>query len=57
MSEAPVRPRRLVKPSADSSKTGATLRKRALGVVGLIVMGAMGLVWAWWSYPLLDLRK
>ena len=59
MSEAPVRPRRHVKPSADNSKTGAPLRKRALGVVGLIVIvvGAMGLVWAWRSYPLLDLRK
>lgn len=57
MSEAPIRPQRLAKPSADSSKADATLRKRALGVVGLFIMGALGLVWAWWSYPLLDLRK
>jgi len=57
MSETPVRPQRLAKPSADSSRTGATLRKRALGVVGLFVMGALGLVCAWWSYPLLDFRK
>ncbi|RPI00215.1 MAG: hypothetical protein EHM71_17655, partial [Zetaproteobacteria bacterium] len=56
MSETPVRPRRLEKSSADSSRTGATLRKSALGVVGLVVMGAVGLAWAWWSYPLLDLR-
>ena len=44
-------------PLANRSKTGATLRKRTFGVVGLFVVGAMGLVWAWWSYPLLDLRK
>ena len=57
MSETLVRPRRLAKPSAVYSKTGATLRKIALGVIGLFVLGALGLVWAWWSYPLLDLRK
>ena len=26
-------------------------------MVGFFVMAASGLVWAWWSYPLLDLRK
>jgi hypothetical protein len=41
----------------DSSKTGAALRKRALGVACLFVMGALGQVWAWWSYPLLELRN
>ncbi len=56
-SETPVRPRRLAKPSVDRPETGAALRKRALGVVGLFVVGALGLAWAWWSYPLLDLRN
>jgi penicillin-binding protein 1B len=26
-------------------------------VIALFILGALGLVWAWWSYPLLDLRK
>ena len=57
MSGVPVRARRPAKPSAYRSRTGATIRKRALSVVGLFVAAALGLVWVWWSYPLLDLRK
>lgn len=57
MSETAVGARRLANPSAGCAKAGASLRKRALRVVGLFAMGALGLVWAWRSYPLLDLRN
>ena len=57
MSGAAVRARRAANPPGRRLRTSAAFRKRALGVVGLFVAVALGLVGAWWSYPLLDLRK
>ncbi len=59
MSGGAVRARRAANPPARRLRTSAAFRKRALGVVGLLVVGALGLVgvWTWWSYPRLDLRQ